>query len=107
MIAAEVQLPDLAQLNWYALNFDTGRGGLSPAGQEAYDRLLEQRRSGEAPDPVSLADAEAASRAVRQEARRALAEGRRVFLCRVPAMYDAHSRRHRRAVGPELSNRIA
>jgi hypothetical protein len=37
---------------------------------------------------LSLADAEAASRAVIQDARRALAEGRRVFLCRIPAMYD-------------------
>ncbi|MGD0607866.1 MAG: hypothetical protein ABSA53_30305 [Streptosporangiaceae bacterium] len=64
------------------------RGSLSEAAQEAYDRLLEQRRSGEPPEPVSLADIEAAGRAVVRDAKRALAEGRRVFLCRVPAMYD-------------------
>jgi hypothetical protein len=62
--------------------------GLTPAAQEAYDRLLEQRRRGEPDAPFSLADAEAASRAVIQDARGALAEGRRVFLCRIPAMYD-------------------
>ena len=48
----------------YALDYSTSRGSLSEAGQEAYDRLLEQRRSGELPEPVSLADAEAVSRAV-------------------------------------------
>ena len=62
--------------------------GLTPAAQEAYDRLLEQRRRGEPDAPFSLADAEAASRAVIQDVRGALAEGRRVFLCRIPAMYD-------------------
>jgi hypothetical protein len=51
-------------------------------------RLLEQRRRGELDAPLSLADAEAASRAVIHDARGALAEGRRVFLCRIPAMYD-------------------
>jgi hypothetical protein len=62
--------------------------GLTPAAQEAYDRLLEQRRRGEPDAPFSPAGAEAASRAVMQDARGALAEGRRVFLCRIPAMYD-------------------
>ena len=36
--------------------------GLTPAAQEAYDRLLEQRRRGEPDAPFSPADAEAASR---------------------------------------------
>ncbi len=72
----------------YALDFDVSRGSLPPAAQEAYDRLLEQRRSGEPREPVSRADAEAAGRMVIRDARRAPAERRRVFLCRVPAMYD-------------------
>ena len=72
----------------YALDYNTSRGSLSEAGQEAYDRLLEQRRSGELPEPVSLADAEAVGRAVMRDAKRALVDGRRIFLCRVPAMYD-------------------
>lgn len=72
----------------YALDYGSRRESLSPLGQQAYDRLQEQRMRGE-PDPlVSRADAEAASRAVMKDARQALAEGRRVFLCRVPAMYD-------------------
>lgn len=72
----------------YALSYGTARSGLSAVAQAAYDRLLEQRRNGEPAEPQSLADAEAASRAVVQDARQALAEGRRVFLCRIPAMYD-------------------
>jgi hypothetical protein len=72
----------------YALDYDVARGSLSQAGQEAYDRLLERRRRGEPEERVSLAEAEAAGRAVMQDAKRALADGRRVFLCRVPAMYD-------------------
>ena len=72
----------------YALSYGSSRDGLTPAGQEAYDRLLEQRRRDQPDTPLSLADAEAASRAVIHDARGALAEGRRVFLCRIPAMYD-------------------
>jgi hypothetical protein len=72
----------------YALDYGSTRGSLSPAGQEAYDRLVERRRRGEPDEPVNLGEVEAAGRAVMQDAKRALAEGRRVFLCRVPAMYD-------------------
>jgi hypothetical protein len=72
----------------YALNYGSERKSLSPAGQEAYDRLLERRGRGEPDPPVSIADAEAAARAVMQDAKQALAMGRRVFLCRIPAMYD-------------------
>lgn len=72
----------------YALDYNLDRKTLPASAREAYDRLLEQRRSGEPPEPVSRADAEAASRAVMQDAKQAMAEGRRVFLCRVPAMYD-------------------
>lgn len=72
----------------YALDYNVPRGNLSQAGQEAYDRLLERRMRGEPEERVSLAEAEAAGRAVMQDAKRALADGRRVFLCRVPAMYD-------------------
>lgn len=72
----------------YALDYNLPRSDLSPAVQEAYDRLVERRRSGEPEEPVSLADAEAGGRAVMQDAKRAMAAGRRVFLCRVPAMYD-------------------
>jgi len=72
----------------YALDFNVSRADLRPAAREAYDRLLEQRRRGEPDEPVSLADAEAAGRVAVQDADRAFAEGRRVFLCRVPMMYD-------------------
>jgi hypothetical protein len=72
----------------YALSYGSERGSLSPAGQQAYDRLVERRGRGEPDPPVSVADAEAAARAVMQDARQALAQGRRVFLCRIPAMHD-------------------
>lgn len=72
----------------YALDYDVPRSSLSASGQEAYDRLAGRRRRGEPEEPVSLADVESARRAVMQDARRAIAEGRRVFLCRLPAMYD-------------------
>jgi hypothetical protein len=72
----------------YALDYGSRRESLSPLGQQAYDRLAEQRRRGEPDPPASLADAEAAARVVMKDARQALADGRRVFLCRIPAMYD-------------------
>lgn len=72
----------------YALDYNLPRGSLRPEVQEAYDRLLARRQHGESEDPISLADIEAAGRAVMRDAQRALADGRRVFLCRVPAMYD-------------------
>jgi hypothetical protein len=72
----------------YALGYGVDRKDLPEEAQEAYDRLVEQRRRGELVEPVSLADAEAAGRQVVQDAREALALGRRIFLCRVPMMYD-------------------
>lgn len=41
------------------------------------------------PDPpASMADMEAANRRAIEDARQAIADGRRIFLCRVPMMYD-------------------
>lgn len=37
---------------------------------------------------ASVADTEAANRQAVEDARRAIADGRRIFLCRVPMMYD-------------------
>lgn len=72
----------------YALDFNVARADLRPAVQEAYDRLVEQRRDGGARGPLSVAEAEAGFRQAVQDARQALEQGRRVYLCRVPMMYE-------------------
>jgi hypothetical protein len=69
----------------YAFSYGTPREKLSPKAQVIYDQL----KAGQAErEPVSVADNEAASRVVIQDAQRAFDDGRRVFLCRVPMMYD-------------------
>ena len=72
----------------YALDFGVARSDLPRNVQEAYDRLLEQRMRDESADPPSVADVEAAGRQVVLDARKALGDGRRIFPCRVPMMYD-------------------
>ena len=80
--------------------------GLTSAAQEAYDRLLEQRRRGEPDAPFSFADAEAASRAVVQDARGALAEGRRVSCAAFRRCMTSRSLSAPRACGAELGYRV-
>ena len=72
----------------YALDFGVPKSDLPKAAQEAYDGVLEQRRRAKPQEPVSLADMEAAGRQVVLDARKALTDRRRIFLCRVPMMYD-------------------
>jgi hypothetical protein len=72
----------------YALDYGSDRGSLSPAGQEAYDRILERRRSGKPPEAMSLVQSQAGFRQVVHDAKQALTDGRRVFLCRVPMFYE-------------------
>ena len=72
----------------YALDFNVARSDLSAAAGEAYDRLLGRRRSGEPAQGASLADSQAAFRQPVQDAKEALADGRRVYICRVPMMYE-------------------
>ena len=67
----------------YALSYG-GEENLSPEARAIYDEL----RAGAGLPERSLADEQAATRVVVADARQALAEGRRVFLCRVPMMYD-------------------
>jgi hypothetical protein len=71
----------------YALNYNLPRSSLKPDVQEAYDRLVE-RRMNEVPEPISVADAQGTWRQAFQDAKKALADGRRVFLCRMPMEYD-------------------
>lgn len=70
----------------YALDYGS-RAGLPPAAQIIYDRLLAER-SAAAQEPLSAVETEPAGRQVMDDARKALADGRRVLLCRVPMMYD-------------------
>jgi hypothetical protein len=67
----------------YALTYGS-REDLSPEARVIYDRLKAERAERE----PSVADTEAASRQVVDDARKAFADCRRVFLCRVPMMYD-------------------
>jgi hypothetical protein len=66
----------------YAFSYGTPRDELSEEAQVIYDRLKSEH------EPVSVADTDAANRVAIQDAQRAFDEGRRVFLCRVPMMYD-------------------
>jgi hypothetical protein len=68
----------------HALNFGVAKSGLSKAAQEIYDRMAEQQARGEAAEGASLVDAEAAGRQVVKDAQQAVADGRKIFLCRVP-----------------------
>jgi hypothetical protein len=67
----------------YALSYG-GEENLSPEARAIYDEL---RAGAELPER-SLADEQAATSVVVADARQALSEGRRVFLCRVPMTYD-------------------
>lgn len=70
----------------YALDWTLDRAGLRPEVQEAYDRLVEQRKQPR--EPVSAAEREAGFRQAVQDARQALEDGRRVFLVTAPMYYE-------------------
>jgi len=73
----------------YALDWNVARSGLSPAVQAEYDRLLAERRAtGRREEPPSTVELEAEGRRVIEDAREAIVASRKVFLCRIPMMYD-------------------
>jgi len=73
----------------YALDWNVARSGLTPAAQAEYDRILaEQQASGRYEEPPSTVELEAEGRRVIEDARQAIKDGRKVFLCRIPMMYD-------------------
>jgi hypothetical protein len=71
----------------YALDFDVSRAACRQPRRKPTTGCWNSADP-EPREPVSRADAKAAGRMVIRDAKRALAERRRVFLCRVPAMYD-------------------
>lgn len=80
----------------YASSYGTSRADLSREAQVIYDRLRADRAERE---PMYVAGTEATGIQAVEVARKALAEGRRVFLCRVHIPIRAHDRMNRIIAG--------
>jgi hypothetical protein len=64
----------------YAVAYGSSRSGLSPEAQVLYDQM--------AADQPSKVETESAFRQALKDAKRGIADNRKVFLVRIPAMYD-------------------
>lgn len=70
----------------YALDWKLPRDGLRPDVKAAYDRLVEQRSQPR--QRMSVAEHEAGFRQAVKDAKQAVDQGRRVWMCRVPMHYQ-------------------
>jgi hypothetical protein len=70
----------------YALDYNLARDDLPTATQAEYDRLKDTPGYHH-PAPNAI-ERETEGRQVIDDAKKALADNRRVFLCRIPMMYD-------------------